>query len=74
MWFVKINLVDSIQYWILLSLRSLLRYRGSKPHMANPDSHSFIILENYREHILYDSGIDDTERIIAIGDKELMLE
>lgn len=53
--------------------RTLLKHK-SQNHSLNPTTVNFIIPKQYCDFVLYDTGINDPERIIALGDKEIMLE
>lgn len=52
-------------------IRSLLRHKQSD-HMPNPSTPGFSIPEKYAPLILHDSGEDDPDRILAVGDFDLM--
>ena len=52
--------------------RSIQRHRKkSEAPMANPRDRNFPIPERYAHFILYDSGVADPQRIIAVGNREL---
>jgi hypothetical protein len=54
-------------------VRSLRNHRNVE-HMPNPTTTNFDIPDKYRDMLLHDSGVDDAERILVLGDKELLLE
>lgn len=51
--------------------RNLLRHKKGD-HLPNPNTPDFQIPEKYANLILHDSGIEDPDRILAIGDLDLM--
>ncbi|GLV31394.1 hypothetical protein CBL_10773 [Carabus blaptoides fortunei] len=53
-------------------VRTLLNQR--KGHLPNPTTFNFEILEKYRQLVLFDSGVNNPDKILALGDEELMLE
>ena len=52
---------------------NLLRYRQCE-HLPIPSNPNFSIPQIYGQLILYDTGENDADRILAIGDKELLKE
>ena len=56
------------------SLLRSLRCHNKSEHLSNPTRANFIIPEKYNHLILHDSGVDDAERFIVLGDKDLLLE
>ena len=53
--------------------RRIQRHRKkSEAPMANPRDRNFPIPERYADFILYDSGVADPQRIIAVGNRELI--
>ena len=53
--------------------RRIQRHRKkSEAPMANPRNRNFPIPERYADFILYDSGVADPQRIIAVGNRELI--
>ena len=53
--------------------RSLLYHKTNKT-VSNPTSASFDIPDKYTSFVLYDTGSNDPGRILALGDRELLLE
>ena len=74
----RLSNLDSIVMGQLPKVSSITRYltrhRGSASPQPNPDNCDFIIPEKYKDNILYDSGVHDPERMIAIGDRQLVSE
>ncbi|EFA12201.1 hypothetical protein TcasGA2_TC005116 [Tribolium castaneum] len=56
------------------SLARSLRHHRQQHTIANPKTMHFDIPEKYQHLILYDSGLYEEDRILVLGDKELMLE
>ena len=53
--------------------RRIQRHRKkTEAPMANPRDRNFPIPERYADFILYDSGVADPQRIIAVGNRELI--
>ena len=52
-------------------VRSMLRHK-QRDHLPNPNTPDFSIPEKYIHLILHDSGVDDPDRILVIGDLDLM--
>ena len=53
--------------------RSLQNHRQAG-HLPNPTTPNFTIPVKYSQMVLHDSGEDDPERILAIGDEDLLKE
>ncbi|KFM58704.1 hypothetical protein X975_17494, partial [Stegodyphus mimosarum] len=53
--------------------RNLLHHR-KEGYLPNPSNTNFEIPEKYINLVLYDSGADDINRILVLGDKELLAE
>jgi hypothetical protein len=53
--------------------RNLLNHRRYG-HLPSPATINFDIPEKYSQLVLHDSGVDDPERILVLGDKELLVQ
>jgi hypothetical protein len=53
--------------------RNLLRHRNGE-RLPNPTTPSFTIPEKYSHLVLHDTGEDDPDRILAMGDKDMLQE
>jgi len=53
--------------------RNLLNHR-TDDHLINPTTVNFSIPETYSDLILYDTGMNDPNRILAFGSKDLLVE
>lgn len=53
--------------------RTLRNYRAEK-HLPNPSTMHFAIPDKYSDLVLHDSGVEDPNRILILGDRELLCE
>jgi hypothetical protein len=57
---------------IILCEKSSQSQKGG--HLPNPTTINVDIPEKYSQLVLHDSGVHDPDRILVLGDKELLVE
>jgi hypothetical protein len=55
-------------------LREIFSNTQKGGHLPNPTTIKFDIPEKYSQLVLHDTGVDDPEISLVLGDKELLVE